>query len=117
MKNDIMKLADAFAEAFEAAECNDAKETIKARAALEAEIDELRTALQEREAEIEALKDKAATVKYWFNAYGEVEAKLAAQRKVLDQALKYIRKTAVFIPHEYDHEGLEATTAIQGALA
>ncbi len=38
MTNDIMKLADAFAEAFEAAECNGAKETIEARAALEAEI-------------------------------------------------------------------------------
>ena len=79
--------------------------------AMQAEINELRAALQERDAEIDRLK---STVVY--RTLNATQGELATQRKVLEQALKYIRKTAVFIPHEYDHEGLEATTAIQGAL-
>ena len=78
------------------------------------EVDRL---VQERDAEIAELK----SIAYSDDGAGGEGMKLflqvRTQRRVLEQALKYIRKTAVFIPHEYDHEGLEATTAIQEVLA
>ena len=91
------------------------------------EIDELRAALQERDAEIEQWKVKEVD---WISAYQSVyqeatretvrafqlDGKLAAQRKVLEQCLETLRNVG-FVPRaDGTHPVEQLFTAIQEQL-
>ena len=78
---------------------------------MQAEIDELRAALQERDAEIERLK--TVPMKYrrmTFNA--ELQNEIAAQRKVLEQALEALK----YVGAGSYQQHAAAFTAIQEVL-
>jgi hypothetical protein len=87
---------------------------------MQAEIDELRAALVERDAEIERLK--TVPMKYRRMAFNaELQEEVAAQRKLLEQALEALSYLKVEIIDGWDarnqqHLRDKAITAIQEVL-
>ncbi len=86
------------------------------QALMQAEIDELRAALAERDAEIEQLK----SIAYSDDGAGGEGMKLflqvRAQRKVLEQALEALKLCSETISIEQIYERGKAITAIQEVL-
>jgi chromatin segregation and condensation protein Rec8/ScpA/Scc1 (kleisin family) len=83
--------------------------------AMQAEIDELRAALAERDAEIERMAQASAIMHRWKTEDDEM---IAAQRKVLEQALEALnvmQEDVVSTPNAYEAQR-QAVRAIQEVL-
>ena len=105
----------------------DPQETKAVMQAAASKIDELRAALAERDAEIELIRVERnslrvdiefsrGTAEYWKAEHLAGNAVIAAQRKVLEQALEALKLCSETISIEQIYERGKAITAIQEQL-